>query len=277
MPAFTYDGINFHYRDEGSGLPFFFQHGLGADLNQPFSLCQPPPGIRLISFDARAHGQTRPVGPEEKISLSGSADDLLALMDHLQIREAIVGGISMGAAITLNFILRHSARVVGLVQSRPAWLDAPCPWNVQMFSLVSHLIRDHGRLNGKQAFLQSPEYQDTLKQWPDVAASLAGQFDHPQIEQSAFKFERIINDSPSRDRREWAGIKIPTLVMANRRDPIHPFEYAEIMARQIPGAALRELTPKSVSLDQHNADVQRHLSEYLDRHFGGWSVGSHSR
>src|SRR5688572_18106420 len=206
MPFFEYDGIQFHYRDEGAGVPFFFQHGLGADLTQPFSLCQPPPGIRLIAFDARAHGQTRPVGPEEKISLSSFADDLRALMDHLQIGKAIVGGISMGAAITLNFTLRFPEKVIGLVQSRPAWLDAPCPWNVRMFSLVSRLIREHGRLNGKQAFLQSLEYQDTLKQWPDVATSLAGQFDNPQIEQSAFKFERIINDTPSCDRREWTGI-----------------------------------------------------------------------
>jgi pimeloyl-ACP methyl ester carboxylesterase len=267
MPSFTHDGIQFHFRDEGSGLPFFFQHGLGADLTQPFGIFRPPEGIRLIGFDARAHGQTRPVGPEEKICLGAFADDLSALMNHLQIREAIVGGISMGAAITLNFTLRHPGRVVGLVQSRPAWLDAPCPWNVRMFSLVSRCIREHGRLKGKQAFLESPEYRDTLERWPDVALSLAGQFDNPQIEESAFKFERIINDAPSRDRKEWAGISVPTLVMGNQRDPIHPFEYAEVMARLIPGATIRELTPKSVSLEQHNADVQRHLMEFLGRHF----------
>jgi hypothetical protein len=55
--------------------------------------------------------------------------------------------------------------------------------------------------------------------------------------------------------------------MGNQRDPIHPFEYAEVMARLIPGATIRELTPKSVSLEQHNADVQRHLMEFLGRHF----------
>jgi pimeloyl-ACP methyl ester carboxylesterase len=267
MPTFAHDGITFHYRDEGSGLPFFFQHGLGADITQPFSLLQPPTGIRLIAFDARAHGLTEPVGPEEKISLSSFADDLRALMDHLQIQRAIVGGISMGAAVTLNFTLRFPERVVGLVQSRPAWLDAPCPWNVRMFSLVSRLIREHGRIHGQQAFLLTPEYLDTLERWPDVAMSLAGQFANPQIEQSAFKFERIIKDTPSRDRRDWAGINVPTLVMANRRDPVHPFEYGEVMAQLIPGAVLRELTPKSVSLDQHNADVKRHLLEYLERHF----------
>lgn len=266
MPEFLHDGIRFHYRDEGSGLPFVFQHGLGADLTQPFSLCHPAPeGIRLIAFDARAHGKTAPVGPVERISLKTFADDLGALLDHLQIHRAIVGGISMGAAITLNFTLRFPERVVGLVQSRPAWLDAPHPWNVAMFSLVSRLIREHGPARGKELFLQTPEYRDTLTRWPDVATSLAGQFDSPVAAETAFKFERIIRDAPCADRREWARIQVPTLLLANQCDPIHPFEFALEMQKAIRGAEFRELTPKSVNVEQHNADVRTALHDWLRR------------
>ncbi len=267
MAEFLHDGIRFHYREEGDGIPFFFQHGLGADLAQPFSLCKPPAGIRLIAFDARAHGKTTPVGPEEKISLGTFADDLGALMDHLAIREAIVGGISMGAAITLNFTLRHPSRVLGLVQSRPAWLDAPNPWNVTMFSLVTECVRRYGRIEGKERFLHSAEYIETLAKWPDVANSLAGQFDNPVVEEAAFKFERIIRDTPSHDRLEWMKIRVPTLVLANRFDPIHPFEFGTEMQRLIPKAEFQEITPKSVSLEQHNADVQGALDLFLSRHF----------
>jgi len=267
MPFFAHDGIQFHYRDEGSGLPFFFQHGLGADLTQPLSLCHPPAGIRLIAFDARAHGQTKPVGREEGISLANFAEDLLALMAHLKIGQAIVGGISMGAAITMNFALRHPERIVGLVQSRPAWLDEPNPWNVKMFSLVTRLVREHGRIRGKAVFLETPEYKETLAKWADVANTLAGQFDNPVVDETAFKFERIIRDTPCRDRREWASINAPTLVLGNRFDPIHPYEYAEEMSRLIPGAEFREVTAKSISLDQHNADVQSALSDFLKRRF----------
>ena len=270
MPFFHHDGIQFHYRDEGAGVPFFFQHGLGADVSQPFSLCAPPPGIRLIGFDARAHGQTNPVGPEEKISLASFANDLRALMDHLQIQRAIVGGISMGAAITLNFTLRHPELVLGLVQSRPAWLDAPNPWNVTMFSLITRLIREHGREKGKAQFLASPDYAETLAKWPDVANSLAGQFDNPVVDETAFKFERIIKDAPCRDRAEWKHIKAPALILANRFDPIHPFEYGAEMARLIPGAEFQEITAKGVSLEQHNADVQRCLRDFLTRPGQSW-------
>lgn len=266
MPEFQHDGIQFHYRDEGKGVPFVFQHGLGADLTQPFSLCHPAPdGVRLIAFDARAHGKTTPVGPIERIGLQTSADDLGALLNHLGIQKAIVGGISMGAAITLNFTLRFPKRVVGLVQSRPAWLDAPHPWNVAMFSLVSRLIRENGSARGKQLFVETPEYRDTLERWPDVATSLAGQFDSPVAAETAFKFERIICDAPCKDRREWAGIQVPTLILANQRDPIHPFEFAVEMHRAIAGAEFRELTPKSVSIDQHNADVRAALHDWLRR------------
>ncbi|HXG46587.1 MAG TPA: alpha/beta hydrolase [Methylomirabilota bacterium] len=273
MPFFPHDGIQFHYRDEGRGLPFVFQHGLGADVSQPFSLCRPPAGVRLIGFDARAHGQTRPVGPEDRISLRGFADDLAALLDYLGINRAIVGGISMGAAITLNFTLRHPGRVLGLVQSRPAWLDAPNPWNVKMFSLITRLVREHGRMAGRQAFLETPEYKEALAKWPDTANALAGQFENPVVEETAFKFERIIRDAPCRDRREWASIKVPTLVLGNRFDPIHPFEYAEEMARLIPRAQFREITSKSVSVEQHNEDVRGALSAFLREQLSGPSAG----
>jgi pimeloyl-ACP methyl ester carboxylesterase len=173
----------------------------------------------------------------------------------------------MGAAITLNFTLRNPGRVLGLVQSRPAWLDAPHPWNVTMFSLVSQIVREHGRIAGKEHFLQTEEYAEMLAKWPDVANSLAAQFDNPLVAETAFKFERIIRDAPCRDRREWAGIQVPTLVLANRFDPIHPFEFGTEMQRLIPGAEFQEVTSKSLSLEHHNADVQRALDAFLQRHF----------
>jgi len=117
---FPQDGIDFHYQSSGLGVPFFFQHGLGADLTQTFGLFRPPDGIRLIGFDCRAHGQTRPVGPPEKISLAAFADDLLALMDWLRIEKAVVGGISMGAAVALNFAYYNFCEMHLAIRCTPA-------------------------------------------------------------------------------------------------------------------------------------------------------------
>src|SRR5579883_836346 len=85
MPGFDHDSLRFHYRERGEGFPFIFQHGLGGDLNQPFSLYQPPAGIRLLGFDARGHGQTHPLGDVDQLSIATLADDLIAFLDHLGI------------------------------------------------------------------------------------------------------------------------------------------------------------------------------------------------
>ena len=97
MPAFERDGLRFHYRDEGAGVPFVFQHGLGGDVGQPFGLYAPPPsGIRLIAFDARGHGETRPLGDPKKISLGDFADDLVGLLDDLGIEAREVAPVAAG-------------------------------------------------------------------------------------------------------------------------------------------------------------------------------------
>jgi sugar phosphate isomerase/epimerase/pimeloyl-ACP methyl ester carboxylesterase len=265
--VFRHDGIDFHYQSEGFGVPFFFEHGLGADATQPFGLFRPPGGIRLISLDCRAHGRTRPVGPPEKISLAAFADDLLALMEHLRIDKAVVGGISMGAAVALNFALRHPKRLLGLVLQRPAWLDGPRRDNVAVFTAIAALLRQHGAEKGLALFKQSEIYQQALAESHATASSLASQFVHPRAEETVVRLEKIPLDAPPSDRRQWRAIAVPVLVLANGRDAIHPLEYGVTLAREIPGAQFKELTPKSVSLHLHQEETQRFLEDFLLAHF----------
>jgi sugar phosphate isomerase/epimerase/pimeloyl-ACP methyl ester carboxylesterase len=265
--VFPHDGIDFHYQTAGAGVPFFFQHGLGADLTQPFALFRPPAGIRLIGFDCRAHGQTHPVGPSDNISFAAFADDLLALMDHLRLEKAVVGGISMGAAVALNFALRYPQRLLGLVLQRPAWLDAPRRDNVIVFTVMADLLRQHGAEKGLELFKQSEIYQRALARSTGSAASLASQFLHPRAQEAVVRLEKIPLDAPSTDRRQWRAIAAPTLVLANDQDAIHPLEYGVTLAREIPGAEFKELTPKSVNADLHREETQRFLQDFLLRHF----------
>jgi pimeloyl-ACP methyl ester carboxylesterase len=221
----------------------------------------------LLCFDCRAHGQTRPVGPDDKIGLASFADDLLALMDHLGIAQAIVGGISMGAAVALNFTLRYPERVRALIMQRPAWLDGPRHENVEVYTFMAQLIRQHGAQKGLEVFKQSALYQKVARQSPNTAKTLTAQFLHPRAEEMVVLFERIPLDAPSHDRAGWHAIHVPTLVLANRQDPVHPFEFGATLAREIPGAEFKELTPKAVSVEQHNAETQRFIEDFLLRHF----------
>ena len=267
MLFFEHDGIRFCYRESGSGIPFVFQHGLGADASQTFELVQPPRGFRLLTFDCRGHGETRPLGPEERISIEQFTDDLRAFLDYLRIERAVIGGISMGAAIALRFALEHPERVLGLVLSRAAWLDQRRNDNLQVFSTLAESIRKHGAEEGARRYQTTEAYQEVLKVSADAAASLLLQFAHPRAEETVAKLERIPGYVPKHSREDWRRIRVPTLVLANQQDPVHPFDFGQALAETIPGAQLIELTPKSVSKEQHAADVQRAVTAFLIKNF----------
>ena len=267
MPCFDHDGLSFHYRDEGQGFPFVFQHGLGGDLSQPFSVYRPPRGVRLLGFDARGHGQTHPLGDVAKLSIATLADDLVAFLDHLGIDRALIGGISLGSAVAVKVALRFPGRVRGLVLSRPAWVEGPLPENVRLFAMIARLIRELGAKEGLECFLRTPEYQAMERASPDCALSLQGQFTQPRAGERVARLERLGGDSPCRDRDDYRRIPVPALVLGNRQDPIHPWTFAQTISQFIAGAELRELTPKSVSLEAHVADVQRALDAFVSKHF----------
>jgi pimeloyl-ACP methyl ester carboxylesterase len=267
MPVFEHDGLRFYFRDAGHGLAFVFQHGLGGDVNQPFGLYRPVAGVRLIALDVRGHGETRPLGDIEKLKIATLADDLIGLMNHLGIERAIVGGISLGAAVAVNVAIRYLERTLGTVLVRPAWIDRPLPENVAIYTAIARLLRERGPQEGLAEFRSSPEFSAMERESPDNARSLIGQFEHPRAVECVARLERLIADTPCADRPSYGNLKIPTLVLGNRRDPIHPWPLAEELSTLIPGAELHELTPKSVSLDRHAADAQQAIDDFLKHHF----------
>jgi pimeloyl-ACP methyl ester carboxylesterase len=265
MPYFRRDGIDFHFIDRGSGTPVVLQHGLGGDVSQPAGLFRPPPGIRLLAFDFRAHGETRPLGDEAKIGIAGFADDLLAFLEHLGIERAVAGGISLGAAVALAFALRHRSRLLGLVLSRPAWLIGPTEWNARVYGAIAGLIREHGPREGLELFRGSADYLETLALSPDSAASLVAQFESPRAADAVVRLERLPRDQVLASFEPLERLDLPALVLATRNDRIHPFEFADTLARRLPRAELREMAPKSLGAERHAADFQAALAGFLER------------
>lgn len=264
MPNFQHDGIPFYYLDEGERMPFLFQHGLGGSVDQPAGLYKPNPRVRFISLDARGHGRTRLFGSPDKFGFGTFAQDLLALMNDLRIDQAVVGGISMGAGIALHFALQYPERVKGLVLSRAAWEDTPQPAeNRDAYAMIAQLIQQWGAKSGQQKFRETDIYKRMAAQFPDAANSLIKQFEYPYVEESWHKFLSIPSDAPNYDRSEWERIQVPTLVLANRLDPIHPFEYGKLLAERIPGAVFKELTSKSVDPIKHVEETRFYIDEFL--------------
>jgi pimeloyl-ACP methyl ester carboxylesterase len=265
MPFFAANGITFHYADDHHDrIPFVFQHGLGADISQPMGFFGKDRLFRLISMDCRGHGRTVPLGNRDFLRFNSFTDDIIHLLDHLNLPKVVMGGISMGAGIALNFAVRYPDRTRALILSRAAWLVEPLPSNLAVFPKIAALIREHGALRGKELFASSAEYQTALESSPANAASLMVQFLRERADETFEMLESLPKDVPAPDIATWEKIDFPTLVLACRNDLLHPFEYGQVLAREIPGARFAEITAKAVSEQKHVEDVRREILQFIE-------------
>jgi pimeloyl-ACP methyl ester carboxylesterase len=114
MSVAKVDSIELYYEEHGSGDPLLLVMGLAADSTAwMFQVPDFAKRYRTIVFDNRGVGRSsKPPGP---YSIHQMADDAAALLDALGIRRAHVVGVSMGGMIAQELVLRHPARVRGLV------------------------------------------------------------------------------------------------------------------------------------------------------------------
>ena len=103
----TSDGIEIFYKDWGSGQPIVFSHGwpLSADDwdNQMLFFLQQ--GYRVIAHDRRGHGRSTQTGDGH--DMDHYADDLHAVVEHLDLHDAIHVGHSTGGGEVAHFLARH--------------------------------------------------------------------------------------------------------------------------------------------------------------------------
>ena len=111
---------NLHYEEYGQGSPVVLLHGLGSSMqdweNQKEALSA---NHKLILLDLRGHGRSdRPKG---KYSIEGFANDVLALLDHLQLQKVHLVGISMGGMVAFQIAVDQPQRLLSLtiVNSSP--------------------------------------------------------------------------------------------------------------------------------------------------------------
>jgi pimeloyl-ACP methyl ester carboxylesterase len=262
VPDFEHEGVRLHYFDMGDGLPFVFVHGLGGDSEQALGVHEPVAGTRLVGLDCRGHGRSE-LGPESGISTVSYADDVRALLDHLGVGRAVVGGVSMGAAVALRFALAHPERLLGLVISRISVLDEPFPPHLEIYGRIAALIRERGAAAGRRILERESIYRSLLREHPSSAASAIGQFDAPRAEEAAVRLTRIPGSTAIDDVVQLHAITVPALVLACADDYIHPLAYSRRLADELPNALYVEVTPKSLNADAHFYEVQTQVAAFL--------------
>ena len=258
------DGLELRYRDVGSGPPVLFQHGLGGDEAQVAGIFPAAPAVRRLTLECRGQGGS-PFGPGEGFSIATFADDLAALADRLKLGPAVIGGISMGAAIALRLAVRQPQRLRGLILARPAWVAEPGPPNMAPYALAGELLQRYTPPEARRRFDASDTAAELARLAPDNLASLTGFFDRPEPKAFGALLSAIAADGPGVTAAEIAAIDLPVLVIGHGQDLAHPEAMAEKLAALIPGAELVRITPKSVDRDQYARDFRSALAAFLER------------
>jgi pimeloyl-ACP methyl ester carboxylesterase len=258
----TRDGCHLAFVDEGHGLPVLWQHGLGADCSQPAEVFPNMAGIRRLTLECRGHGRSH-LGDESSISIAQFTEDALALLDYLGIGRAIIGGISLGAAIALRLAALHPERALGLILARPAWVDEHGPTSLCLYQDVAHLLAAHGPKEGRARFEALPRLAEVERVSPDNAASLRWFFDRPNSYSTIALLSRIPADGPDISQEQMRSLDLPTLIIANDQDYVHPLATAQKLTSLIPAAVECKITSKTADRTCYVTEFKMALSRFL--------------
>ena len=227
------------YRDWGTGKPVLFVHswGVNSDLWQYQMIRLTGHGCRAIAFDRRGHGRSSDSG--RGYTYDRLADDLAAVMDHLELREVILVGHSMGAAEIVRYLSRYGSarvsRIVLIAPTTPFMLktaDNPDGADGKLFEQVRQAFTSDfpGWLAANVRPFFVPETSGAMLE------SGMRLFDRTSL-QAIVECNRILAETDF--RAELPKIKVPALVIQGNRDASAPLEITgRKTAALIPGSRL---------------------------------------
>src|SRR5436190_18734549 len=192
-------------------------------------------GNRVVTLDLLGHGKSDRPRDMRQYSMVQFAEQTLALLDHLEIDQAVVGGTSLGANVTLSVAARAPDRLRGMIVEMPvldnallacAVFFAPILVALTFGEPLMRLVQSGARLIPSQATPYLADVVlDVVRQDPAPgAAVLQGLF-----------FGRT---APPMSER--VTFEAPALVIGHPRDPVHPFSDADALARELPNAQLMD-------------------------------------
>lgn len=117
MPTAKVNGIELAYESRGDSFPLVLAHGyMATKAMWGGQIAAFSERYRVVTYDVRGHGDSQSLPVDDTgYTMAQLVDDQRALMDHLGIKEAYVGGLSLGGMIAMRFALSHPSMVRALL------------------------------------------------------------------------------------------------------------------------------------------------------------------
>jgi len=260
--SFRHRGHRLGYSDYGGdGTPLILMPGLllPREMHHPLARDLAALGHRVVTFDTLGHGRSDRPADMSQHSVSLYAEDCIALLDHLHVARAIVGGTSLGGNVTLEVAARAPQRVAAMIVEMPV-LENGLIYSALTFSPFLVGLTLGSRIWSPVASWLRRIPRRLLPFYANIALDLIRQEPRPSaaVMQGVF-FSRL---APARSQRRR--LTAPALVIGHRRDPVHAFSDADMLARELPNGRLVEassilelrFTPKRLTLAMHDFLVE---------------------
>src|SRR5947209_8261373 len=236
MPYFRHDGQRLAYTIHGSGdrwtvlMPGLL---LSQKMQLPLARALAQRGHRVVTFDPLGHGASDRPRDMWRYSMSQFGEQALALLDHLDLEQAVVGGASLGCNITLELACLAPERLRGMVLEMPV-LDNAIPACAAAFAPLLFALtfgEPVMRMFARGARMAPRRGVPLLA---EIALDAVAQDPGP----SGAVLQGIIFGRTAPHRRERRLLQTPALIVGHPRDPVHPFSDADMLAHELPHAQL---------------------------------------
>jgi pimeloyl-ACP methyl ester carboxylesterase len=236
--AFTSRGHRLAYTEFGEGKRWvLLMPGLliPALMQERLALALAASGAHVLALDPLGHGRSDRPNDMAEYSIESFGGDAIALLDHLDIDEAVVGGTSLGANVTLEIAHAAPHRVRGMIIEMPV-LENALVASVIAFGPLLVALHFGERLMRPIAERLRSIPRGLVPFWGNVALDVVRQDPGPSaaLLQGLF-FSHIAPHSAQ--RRE---LRMPALVIGHHIDPVHPFSDAGVLTGELPNARLVE-------------------------------------